>query len=278
MKIAEKNVLIVSRLVDFGAYLVDEDGKEVLLPGRYISKPLKVGAEVSVVVYTDSEDRIVASTDMPLAFAGEFAFLDVVDVGPLGAFLDWGLPKDLLVPYKEQKSRMIKGGRYLVYIYVDKATGRPVASAKIGRFLGKKSAEYADGEKVEALVFERNDIGYRCIVNNSHAGILYVDQVYKPLKVGDRLTAYVRRVRPDGKLDLSVGGRADVRTAALAKRIVSEIHSSGGSLGISDKSEPAEIALRFNCSKKDFKKAVGHLLKAGEISMSSDKTILFIKK
>ena len=225
--------------MDFGAYLEADFGKEILLPKRYISEPLTPGDEVDVVVYTDSEDRPVASTETPYAYVDEFAFLNVVAVTKVGAFLDWGLPKDLLVPF---------------------------------------SPEYVKGQKAGVLVFDKNDVGYRCIVDNRHFGILYNDEVFSPVNIGDRLDAYVKQVRPDGKIDLMLGGRADVRTNTLADKIFKAIKSNGGKLEISDKSSPEEIKQAFMCSKKDFKKAVGHLLKDGKISVSEDKRILFARK
>lgn len=275
IQIGKRNKLKVNRLVDFGAYLDAGFGAEILLPKRYITTPLAPGDEVDVVVYTDSEDRPVASTETPRAYVGEFAFLDVVAVTKVGAFLDWGLPKDLLVPFSEQRSRMVQGGRYLVYLYADNASGRVAASAKIEKYLGNVLPEYANGQKVSAMVFDRNDVGYRCIVDNLHYGMLYDDEVYSPLAKGDKLDAYVRRIRPDGKIDLLLGGRADVRTNTLAVRIEQALKAAGGTLKVSDRSTPEEIKAAFQCSKKDFKKAVGHLLKEGKVAISEDKTALF---
>ncbi|MDE5821734.1 MAG: GntR family transcriptional regulator [Paramuribaculum sp.] len=278
VKFGKRNRLKVSRIVDFGAYLEADFGKEILLPKRYISEPLTPGDEVDVVVYTDSEDRPVASTETPYAYVDEFALLNVVAVTKVGAFLDWGLPKDLLVPFSEQRSRMKEGGRYLVYLYLDHSSGRIAASAKIEKFIGNVIPEYVKGQKAGVLVFDKNDVGYRCIVDNRHFGILYNDEVFSPVNIGDRLDAYVKQVRPDGKIDLMLGGRADVRTNTLADKIFKAIKSNGGKLEISDKSSPEEIKQAFMCSKKDFKKAVGHLLKDGKISVSEDKRSLFARK
>ena len=278
MELGKINKLTVNRLVDFGAYLDAGNGAEVLLPRRYITAPLAPGDEVEVMVYTDSEDRPVATTDTPVAQAGEFAFLNVVAVTKVGAFLDWGLPKDLLVPFSEQKSRMKEGGNYLVYVFVDNASGRVAATARIEKYLGNTYPDYTRGQKVDCLVFERNDLGYRCIVDNAHPGIIYENEVYTPLERGQRVEGYVRQVRPDGKIDIYLGGRADVRTEALARRILAAIKTNGGTLRLSDKSSPDEIAAMFSCSKKDFKKAVGHLLKAKKITLGDDKTALFAAK
>ncbi len=277
VQIGKRNILKVTRLVDFGAYLDAGSGAEILLPKLYITSPLSPGDEVDVVVYTDSEDRPVASTETPLAYVGEFAFLDVVAVTKVGAFLGWGLPKDLLVPFSEQRSRMVQGGNYLVYLYADNASGRVAASAKIEKYIGNVIPEYSNGQKVKALVFDRNDVGYRCIVDNLHYGILYDNEVYTPLRKGERIDAYVKSVRPDGKIDLMLGGRADVRTNNLAVRIEKALKAAGGKLQVSDKSSPEEIRQVFQCSKKDFKKAVGHLLKDGKVGISDDKTALFMR-
>ncbi|MDE5744888.1 MAG: GntR family transcriptional regulator [Paramuribaculum sp.] len=278
VQIGKRNKLKVSRLVDFGAYLEADYGKEILLPKRYITEPISPGDEVDVVVYTDSEDRPVASTEVPRAYVDEFAFLDVVAVTKVGAFLDWGLPKDLLVPFSEQRARMNEGGRYLVYLYLDHSSGRVAASAKIEKFIGNVFPDYAKGQKVSALVFDKNDAGFRCIVDNRHFGILYENEVFADLKAGDRVEAYVKQVRPDGKIDLMLGGRADVRTNLLADRILSAIKANGGKLSVSDKSSPEEIKQAFQCSKKDFKKAVGHLLKDEKITLSEDKRVVFARK
>ncbi|MDE6197917.1 MAG: GntR family transcriptional regulator [Muribaculaceae bacterium] len=263
----------VRRIVDFGAYMGrDDDSAEVLLPGRYLPENSQVGDTFEVFVYKDSEDRPIATTERPYAIVGEFAFLSVNAVNDTGAFLDWGLPKDLLVPYSEQKVRMRRGGIYLVYIYVDHATGRIVASAKTERFLGNVIPDYKPGQKVTALVTEHTEIGYKVIVENLHRGIIYSNEIYRPIELEETVTAFVKQVRDDGKIDLTLNDIAVRRQAALADRIL-EFLDRPDAVPVSDKSSPELIEMIFNCSKKDFKKAVGHLYRDRKIVITGDGTI-----
>lgn len=276
IKIGQYNTLSVGRIVDFGVYLTDsEHASEVLLPARYISEPLKEGDSLDVFVYTDSEDRPVATTERPAATVGEFAYLDVKAVNRIGAFLDWGLMKDLLVPFSEQKARMAKGGRYLVYLYLDDASKRVVASAKTARFLGNVIPEYKAGDMVDTLVCEHTPIGFVCIVDNLHRGMLYDNELHGvALTTGQRLKARVKRVRPDGKIDLLVQDHAGRRTDSLSSRLLEEMTASGGRLALTEKAAPAEIEQRYHCSKRDFKQAVGHLLKQGKITKNTDGSVV----
>lgn len=265
INIGKTNTLKVSRLVDFGAYLTDDSNgaTEILLPRRYVTDDMRPGDEIEVFVYNDSEDRPVATTERPIAQVGEVAVLEVVGNCRYGAFLDWGLPKDLLVPFGEQRARMKIGGHYPVYIYLDDASKRIVASARLGKFLGNVLPSYATGQEVDAVIYERTDIGYRCAVDSLHQGMLYSDEIFRPVSIGQRLKAYVKNVRPDGRIDLSASPDAKQRTRQLADRIAATIEAAGGHIAISDASSPETIQTAFECSKKDFKKAVGHLLKTG---------------
>lgn len=271
IEIGKYQDLVVRRLVEFGAYLStpDDESVEVLLPRRYLTDEMLPGQTVRVFVYKDSEDRPVATTEKPYATVGQFAYLAVTAVNDTGAFLDWGLAKDLLVPYSEQRSRMHRGGIYLVYVYLDKTTGRVVASAKIDKFLGNVLPEYRVGQEVEALVIEHVEIGYKVIVDNLHRGIIYANEIYKPIEVEQHIRAWVKRVRDDGKIDLTINDRADRRTATLAERIL-EYLGEPGAIPLSDKMPPEHIEMLFQCSKKDFKKAVGHLYKDRKIAIGSD--------
>lgn len=278
MKIGEYNRLKVSRTVDFGVYLTDGEGSpDVLMPSKYIEKPLKEGDEVDVFVYRDSDDRPVAVTEHPFATVGQFAFLQVAAVNRVGAFLDWGLPKDLLVPFREQKARMREGGIYPVYVYLDHETGRVAATARIEKYLDNVYPELKPGDSVEALVLRHTDTGYACIVNNLHSGMLYDNELFRNLEIGQTVEASVHRVRPDGKIDLTLGGNARQRSRSLADAIADRI-AAEGSLAVSEKSSPDAIKEAFACSKKDFKKAVGHLLKTGKIEIKSDGTIVCASK
>ncbi len=275
MKLGQYNELRVTRDSDYGLYLADTEGNEVLLPRRYVSDDMQPGSELRVFVYRDSEDRPVATTEIPYATVGQFAFLEVSDVNSTGAFLDWGLTgKQLLVPFSEQRVRMARGGIYPVYIYLDHATGRVVASGKLDRFTGNVPPAYRARQRVECLVLEHTPIGYRTIVDNLHRGMIYSSETYTPLEVGQTVTAYVKHVRPDGKIDLTLAGPQADRTAALAARIAEAARAAGGRLALGDASSPEEIRLAFSCSKKDFKRALGHLYKEGTATLGPDSVTL----
>lgn len=265
--------MTVAREVDFGLYLTSDDGHEILIPQRYVPEGTKVGDTLRVFVYTDSEDRLIATTEAPFAKVGEFAYLQVRDVNATGAFLDWGLPKDLLVPFAQQKSRMKRGGIYLVYIYLDDATKRIVASAKIEKFLGNTLPEYRHGQSVKALVVEHTAIGYRVIVDNLHWGMIYDNEIYRTLEIEETVTAYVKSVREDGKIDLTLSDSTGKRVINLSDHILEMLEANGGELPLSDSSTPDEIRDTFSCSKKDFKKAIGHLYKAGKIIIGDCKIV-----
>ncbi len=268
INIGKTNTLKVNRLVEFGAYLTDDTAAdtEILLPRRYVDENLRPGDEIEVFVYNDSEDRPVSTTAPPIAQVGEVAVLEVVGTCRYGAFLDWGLPKDLLVPFGEQRARMKMGGHYPVFIYLDDASKRIVASARLGKFLGNLLPSFSPGQEVDAVVYERTEIGFRCAVDSLHQGMLYSDELFRPVSIGQKLKAYVKNVRPDGRIDLSAAPDAKHRTRQLADRIAATIETAGGHIAISDASSPESIQAAFECSKKDFKKAVGHLLKTGRVT------------
>lgn len=270
MNIGNYNTLTVARRADFGLYLTDDNGHEVLLPSRYVTDRMQVGDAVEVFVYNDSEDRPVATTERPLATVGEFAFLQVKAVNQIGAFLEWGLLKDLLVPFSQQKDRMRPGRSYLVYVYLDDASKRVVATAKIGQYLGNLLPNYKRGDKVDALVYKRTPIGFACIVDNRHKGMLYESELFRPLDMGARVPAFVKTVRPDGKIDLTLNDVAKVRSAGLAEKIHAYMERNNGQLDLGDHSSPDLIRFRFQCSKKDFKKAMGALLKERKIAKDGD--------
>ena len=270
INIGQRNMLEIARFCDFGAYLREPGGKdEILLPMRYLTEAMSVGDMLDVFVYTDSEDRPVATTDAPLAQVGDIAVLEVVGANRFGAFRDWGLPKDLLVPHSEQRARMQVGRSYPVYIYLDNASQRVAASAKIGKFIGNLYPELKRGEEVTAVVYERNEVGFRCAVNSLHQGIIYADEAFRPIHIGDTLTAYVKLVRPDGKIDLTLSGNAADRTRELADRIEEALRVAGGHIDLGDNSDPDDIRRAFQCSKKDFKKAIGLLLKTSRATRDS---------
>ncbi len=270
VKIGKWNVLTVKKLVDFGVYLDGGDDVEILLPARYISEPLNPGDEINVFVYTDSEDRLIATTEHPFAEVGEFAFLQVVQVNKVGAFLDWGLAKDLLVPFREQKSMMRQGGIYPVYVYLDDASKRVVASGKIEKFMGNTLPRYRRGDAVKALVLRREEPGYKVVVDNLFSGMLYHNELFREIVIGETVDAYVKTVRPDGKIDLTLADRCEQRVSELAEEVYDYIVRQGGRIGVTDKSSPEEIKAVFSCSKKDFKKALGLLYKNHRIVIGDD--------
>lgn len=271
VKIGQFNKLPVAKEVDFGVYLDGGAGIEILLPARFVPEGTAVGDILDVFIYKDSEDRVIATTDVPYAKVGEFAYLQVSQVNDIGAFLDWGiLGKDLLVPYSQQKSKMRPGGVYLVYVYLDDASGRIAASAKVEHFLGNTIPEYTPGQEVECLVTGETPIGYSVIVDNLHRGMIYSNETFRPLEEQETLRAHVRHVRPDGKIDLRIGGNARERVGSLSDSILATLRASGGRIAVSDKSSPDEIRCHFRCSKKDFKKALGALYKEQRIRILPD--------
>ena len=268
MKIGEFNELRINRMVDFGAYLIDDDTHEVLLPKRYHPPEMKVGDRVRVIVYTDSENRPGAPTEEPKAVVGDFALMRVKAVNQVGAFLDWGLvAKDLLVPFSEQRVDMQAGRSYIVRVYLDETSQRIVASAKLAKFLNQTEPDYYHRERVEVLVVQRSDLGYRVIVNNAHWGQIYQNETYQDVNVGDRFTAFVKQVRPDGKIDVTLAKIEKMRVDELADRILSYLKTHNGQMALTDKSDPEEINSAFQCSKKDFKKALGLLYKQQKVTL-----------
>lgn len=276
IKLGKFNTMRVVRLVDFGAYLGDPDDEksaEILLPARYMPEDLRPGDTIDVFVYRDNENRPIATTDEPYATVGEFAYMQVNQVNDIGAFLDWGLVKELLVPFSEQKAKMRPGGIYLVYVYLDDATQRIVASAKIEKFLGNVFPEYKIGQRVRALVYQHTDIGYKAIVDNLHQGLLYENELFRPVELEETVEAYVKRVRPDGKIDLTLSSSTRDRVDEISDRIIEYLRKPDASAA-SDHLSPEEIRKLFGCSKKDFKKAVGMLYRSHAVSIGSEDKLI----
>lgn len=276
IKLGKFNTMRVVRFVDFGAYLGDPDDEksaEILLPARYMPEDLRPGDTIDVFVYRDNENRPIATTDEPYATVGEFAYMQVNQVNDIGAFLDWGLVKELLVPFSEQKAKMRPGGIYLVYVYLDDATQRIVASAKIEKFLGNVFPEYKIGQRVRALVYQHTDIGYKAIVDNLHQGLLYENELFRPVELEETVEAYVKRVRPDGKIDLTLSSSTRDRVDEISDRIIEYLRKPDAS-AVSDHLSPEEIRKLFGCSKKDFKKAVGMLYRSHAVSIGSEDKLI----
>jgi predicted RNA-binding protein (virulence factor B family) len=247
--------------VDFGVYLDGGEEGEILLPTRYVPENCQPGDTVKVFLYLDSEERLIATTLTPLVQVDEFAFLEVAWVNEYGAFLNWGLMKDLFVPFREQKQKMRVGQSYLIHAHIDEESYRIMASAKVERYLSKEMPTYKEKEKVPVLVWQRTDLGYKVIVENRFSGMLYHNELFQPIEPGMRLEAYVKQVRPDGKLDLTLqlsGGR---KVDDFAEVLLKYVQEHRGFIPYHDKSEAEEIYEEFEVSKKTFKKAVGDLYK-----------------
>jgi predicted RNA-binding protein (virulence factor B family) len=270
LKIGEYNHLRIIKEVPFGLYL-DGYEDEILLPLQYVPETYEIDQFIDVFIYRDSEDRIIATTLKPKATINEFAYLEVKAVTPLGVFMEWGLAKDLFVPFSQQFQKMSVGRSYLVYIYLDGQTDRIVASARVEKFLPlTDGSEFTIGDKVEAIPFEHTDLGIKCLVNNCKIGMLFKNQVFTNLTFGESTSVYIANVRPDGKLDLRLEAVGMVRIDSQAERILEAIKENNGVLMLHDKSPAEEIYQQFGMSKKDFKKGVGALYKSKLIALHND--------
>lgn len=270
VQIGKTNRLKVLRKVSIGLYLDGDTLGDLLVPNRYVPENISVGDELDVFVYLDSEDRLIATTEVPLAQVGDFALMKAVAVTKVGAFLDWGLSKDLLVPFSEQQQKMEMGKQYLVHVYLDDNTKRIVASAKIDKFLDNLPPEYEPGEQVQLMIASRTDLGFKAIVNGIHSGMLYNNQVFKSLKIGDKVTGYIQKVREDDKIDLLLEKPGYEKIDDISEIILDKLKQNKGFLPVTDKSDPDEIARIFGMSKKNFKKAVGGLYKKRMIDIQND--------
>jgi hypothetical protein len=264
------NQLKIERFTSVGAFLSDSEGEEVLLPNRYLEKQDKEGEEINVFVYNDSEDRLVATREEPLILVNEFGVLVVKDITKFGAFLDWGLQKDLLLPFREQLDRVNKGDRVVVYLYLDNKTKRLVATTKFKKFISLEPKNILEGDEVEVLVYGQNEIGYNVIVNQQFAGILYKNQVFKDLLIGDKTNGFVTKKRSDGKLDIALQRSGYEHKDQFVEKILNELKLNNGVLNLHDKSNPEDIQFSLQMSKKNFKKAVGYLYKNRLIAIKSD--------
>jgi predicted RNA-binding protein (virulence factor B family) len=240
------------------------------MPARYVPEGVKPEDELEVFVYNDSEDRVIATTEKPYATVGDFKFLKVKAVNRTGAFLDWGLPKDLLVPFREQKAKMVEGGTYLVYVYLDDETDRVVASAKVDKFLDNTIPEYEAGDEVDLLIAEKTDLGYKAIVNGTHWGMIYENEIFTPVETGQYLKGYIKKVRDDDKLDISLQKEGYDQVDGISQNILEKLKEAGGFLAVSDKSPAEMIYHLFGISKKNFKKAIGALYRKQLITISKE--------
>jgi len=267
------NELEIAREVDFGFYLTSEDG-DILLPAKYVPEGAKVGDFVRVFVYRDSEDRVIATNLTPYATVREFACLTCTDTAPFGAFLDWGLEKDLLVPLHNQKNKMQAGHKYCVYIYLDETSDRVVATSKLGKYIHNEDGiTLSENEEVQLLVAGLTDIGIKVIINNKYMGMLYKNEVFQDLQLGDKLTGYIKTIRPDNKIDVTLrkpGTTILTESSEAGERILNLLHKGSGWLPLSDNSTPEDIYKLLGMSKKNFKRAIGGLYREGKIELTDD--------
>lgn len=270
VEIGKINILDVVRETDNGLYLDGVELGEILMPKKFITENVRETGKAEVFIYTDSEDRLVATTESPNAKVGEFAFMRVISNSRFGSFLDWGLPKDLLVPFREQKAKMVEGKTYLVYVYLDLQTNRIAASAKLDKFIDNTPPEYETGDAVQLIIVEKTDLGYKALVNEEHWGMLYYDQVFVPLKIGDKIPGFVNKVRDDEKIDLLLEKPGYEKVDDISQKILDELKQNRGFMAVSDKTSPEMIKAMFGISKKNFKKAIGNLYKKRLIKFESD--------
>lgn len=272
VKLGDYNKMTINRFVESGAYLDAGDGLEILMPRRYTTPEMHPGDEVEVFVYLDQANKPVATTETPLAKVGEFACLRVNWLNEYGAFLDWGLLKDLFVPFSEQRSRMEQGEDYIVYIYVDEITGRIVGTSRISRHIEESSGQLKPKQEVEVLVYKRTNMGYKAIILGPNCeGLIYHNELFRPLSYGDKVKAYIKNVRPDGKVDLVLqeGGRQHVEDFSVT--LLNSLQQKANRfIPLNDKSDPQEVYDYFGVSKKTFKRAVGALYKERLIEITED--------
>lgn len=268
------NRLQVNKIVDFGVYLDAYELGLILLPRQYVPQDCKLDDWIEVFIYRDSEDLLVATTLTPKVMLEQCAYLKVVDVNNVGAFLDWGLPKDLFVPFSEQQQPMKPGHSYVVFVYLDEHSGRILASSKLHKFLNEESHYFDINEAVSLLICGQTELGYKAVINNTHLGLLYKNEVFRPLKIGQKIQGYIKSIREDQKIDLSLQLPSPQHRQALSTQILDYLAEQGGSSNITDKSTPESIYQQFNVSKSSYKKALGKLYKEKRILIEKDKITL----
>lgn len=273
-RLGKFNQLQVIRHSVAGAFLDGESLGDILLPKRYVEEGLAVGDTIEVFVYNDSEDRIVATTERPKAIVGDCAYLKVVDTNRIGAFFDWGLPKDLLVPFNEQQKPMQKGYSYVVYLFVDEETQRIAASSRLEDHLTSDIDIYKPRQAVDLLIYSRSDLGFKAVINNTHLGQLYENETFRKLHFGEKVKGYIKNLRTDGKIDLILQLPAHIERESLAEIVLEYIRQQGGISTITDKSPPELISQTFGVSKATYKKTLGLLYKNRRIKIEKHQLIL----
>jgi predicted RNA-binding protein (virulence factor B family) len=264
------NELKIIKRLDFGVYLQGNEDQEILLPRRYVPRGCKTGDTIEVFIYLDSSDKIIATTQKPFASVGEIAYLKVVETTKFGTFLDWGLPKDLLVPFKEQIEKMREGRKYLVKVYLDEKTGRIAASAKIRNFLDKTPHQYNAGDKVDLIISNSIDFGYNVVIDQKFSGILFQSDVFQKLQYAEKLAGFILKIREDRKIDVCLHKPGYEKIEEISQLILEKLRERDGFLPVTDKSNPQIIYNLFKVSKKTYKKAVGALYKNRLIKLENN--------
>jgi predicted RNA-binding protein (virulence factor B family) len=270
IEVGKTNTLRVVKRVDFGMYLDDEQMGEILIPNRYVPIGCKPDDMLDVFLYFDSEDRVIATTEIPKAEVGECAHMEVASTGAFGAFMDWGLTKDLLVPFKEQRIPMIKGKSYTVFVFTDKS-GRIAGSSKLSSFLKEDNArKFKTHQKVDLQIASRSDMGFKAVVNNTHLGLIHNHDILQPIKVGEAMDGYIKNIRQDGRIDLTLQAQGVEVMDLLLTKVLEFITAEGGTTKLTDKSSPEAIYKAFRVSKSAYKRALGKLYKAKHIIIDKD--------
>jgi predicted RNA-binding protein (virulence factor B family) len=268
--IGQYNTLSVIAVMANGAYLDAGELGEILLPNRYVPENCQIDDDINVFIYADTADRLIATMDKPFAQVGDFVSLKVSQVNKMGAFLDWGLPKDLLVPYNEQHSPMEEGKYYLVYIYLDKSTQRLVASSKIDRFIDIWPADYQKWDKVDLIIGGKTDLGFKAIINDKHWGLLFDNEIFQPLRIGKKVPGFIKNIREDGRIDLSLSRPGEGKVNDFSEKLLKHLAENDGFSHLHDKSSPELIQRTLGVSKKTFKSTVGNLMKKGKIAIETN--------
>ena len=268
-QIGRINRLTVKSRQDYGVHLDGGESGDILLPTRYVPENCRPGDEVEVFVYVDREDHLRATTQRPEVMVGQFAALEVVSNSASGAYLDWGLDLDLFVPRSEQQHKMEEGKRYVVFVFLDEKINRITASTKLDKFLGLQPPDYKEGEEVDLIIYERTDLGYKAVVNLYHEGMVYENEVFQTLYLGQQLKGYIKKIREDLKIDLSLQQRGYQGVDDVSRAILETLKEHGGRMAVTDKSQPEEIYSLFGVSKKTFKKAIGALYKKKLITIDT---------
>jgi len=272
--IGRYNTLAITRRADIGVYVDGGELGEILLPRRYVTDGMQTGQRLELFIYSDSEDRLVATTLKPRAQVGECAYLKVVGSSRFGAFLDWGLPKDLLVPHGEQQKPMQKGYSYTVYIYLDTATRRIAASSRLEKWLSLEADRFKPGQAVDLLIYGKSDLGFKAVVDGSHLGQLYDNETFRPLHYGERVQGYIRQIRDDGRIDLALQLPTGSQRRQLTDAIIEHLQQNQGVSGLTDKSLPDEIYRTFGVSKANYKRALGQLYRQRRIRIDKSRITL----